>query len=116
MDKMNQFGAATLVISAVFLVVATIFVALRLVSRIFVAQKVTLSDYVMFVGWALVCALSVVIFNATANGLGVREGVRPYWKAPLAKTEYAFTVLYVGRPNDRSEMSRANWSNPRILC
>ena len=107
---------ATLVISAVFLVVATIFMALRLVSRIFVAQKVTLSDYMMFVGWALVYTLSVVIFNIIANGLGVREGVWLYWKALLAKIEYAFTVLYIGRPNDRSEMSRANWSNPRILC
>ena len=112
---MNQFGAATLMISAVFLVVTTIFVALCLVSRIFVARKVTLSDYMMFVGWALVYTLSVVIFNITANRLGVREGVRLYWKGPLAKTEYTFTVLYIGRPNDPNRMSRANWSNTRIL-
>ena len=46
---------------AAFLVAATIFVALRLVSRIFVARKVTLSDHMMFASWALVCALSVAI-------------------------------------------------------
>lgn len=94
---MNQFGGATLLISAVFLLVATIFVALRLVSRIFVARKITLSDYVLCVGWALVCILSVAIFSAAVNGLGVREGVLPEWKQPLARAEYAFTVFYVRR-------------------
>lgn len=91
---MNQFSIAVLVVSAVFLTVTTIVVVLRLVSRILVARKITLSDSVMFVGWVLVCALSVASFNATANGLGVREGVRPEWKQPLAKAQYAFTVLY----------------------
>jgi hypothetical protein len=95
---MNQFGAAVVVISAVFLAVATVFVALRLASRIFLARKITLSDYVMFVGWALVCAVSGAIFYATANGLGLREGVRPECRQPLAKAEYTFTVLYVCRP------------------
>jgi hypothetical protein len=77
-------------------------VALRLVSRILLARKINLSDSVMFVGWALVCALSVASFNA-ANGLGVREGVRPERKQPLAKAQYAFTVLYVGCRTDLVE-------------
>jgi hypothetical protein len=99
---MNMFGATTLVISAVFLGVATLFMALRLVSRHFVARKITLSDYVMLVGWVLVCALSVAIFIAAANGVGFQEGdVRPEWERPLAKAQYAFMVLYVGRPRSR---------------
>jgi len=77
-------------------------VALRLVSRIFVAGKVTLSDYVMVVGWALVLGLSVAIFYATANGAGVRVGLTLEQRQRLAKAEYAFTVLYVGRPSIRT--------------
>lgn len=95
---MKHFGVSVLVISAVFLAVATMFVVLRFVSRIFVAGKITLSDCIMFVGWALVSALSVAIFYATTKGLGLREGVLIVWREPLAKAEYAFTVLYVRRP------------------
>lgn len=98
---MKQFGTSVLVISTVFLAVATVFVALRLVSRIFVARKVTLSDYIMLVSWVLVSALSVAIIYATTKGLGLREGVLIEWREPLAKAEYAFTVLYVGRPTVR---------------
>jgi hypothetical protein len=103
---MNKLGAAALEISAVFLGVATIFIALRLVSRIFVARKITLSDYVMVVGWALACSLSVAIFIATANGLGLQEeDVRPEWEQPLAKAQYAFMVLYVGLPRSQRDIS-----------
>ncbi|KIN03283.1 hypothetical protein OIDMADRAFT_40863 [Oidiodendron maius Zn] len=91
---MDQFVLATLVTPIVFLAVATIFVALRLISRLLVAHRITLSDYLMLVGWALTCSLSAVIMFATTKGIGLREGVLPEWKVPLAKTEYVFTVLY----------------------
>jgi hypothetical protein len=93
---MDQFGVAILVTAIVFLAVATIFVALRLMSRLFMAHEITLSEYVMFVGWALMCSLSAVIIFGTTEGIGLREGVLPQWKVPLAKVEYVFTVLYVG--------------------
>jgi hypothetical protein len=93
---MNQLRMATIIVSAVFLGMATTFMALRLLSRIFVARTILLSDYVMLVGWALVCALSVAIFIGTANGAGLPEGDRPGSEVTLAKAQYAFTVLYVG--------------------
>jgi hypothetical protein len=103
---MDQFGVAILVTTIVFLGVATIFVALRWMSRFFVAHKITLSDYVMLVGWALMCSLSAVIIFATTKGIGLRGGVLPQWKVPLAKAEYVFTVLYVGRPTIFKGMSQ----------
>lgn len=92
----SPLGMIALVISAVFLGLATVFVALRFVSRIFVTRKVALSDYVMLAAWVLACSLSVAIFIAATRGLGLKGGVPPEWARPLAKTQYAFMVLYVG--------------------
>jgi hypothetical protein len=92
----SQLGMSALVISAVFLGLATVFVALRFVSRIFVTGNVALSDYVMLAAWVLACSLSVAIFIAATRGLGLKGGVPPEWARALAKTQYAFMVLYVG--------------------
>jgi hypothetical protein len=89
---MNPPSVSVVVISAVFLAVATTFTALRLVSRTFVAGKVPLSDYVMVVGWVLVALLSAFIFYAVPHGAGIQEGVLPEWRQPLARAQYAFTV------------------------
>ena len=94
---MDQLGSATLVITAVFFGVSSIFLALRLASRIFVAHNITLSDRVMLVGWVLVCSLSVAIFVASGKGVGLQEELPPEWVQTLAKAQYAFMVLYVGR-------------------
>jgi hypothetical protein len=92
----SQLGTTALVISAVFLGLATVFVALRFVSRIFVTRKIALSDYVMLAAWVLACNLSVAIFIAATKGLGLQKGIPPEWERPLAKVQYAFMVLYVG--------------------
>jgi hypothetical protein len=91
---MNPFSVSVVLVSAVFLAVSTIFMALRLVARSFVVRKVTLSDYVMIVGWVIVSLLSAFIFYSAPHGLGVQEGVLPEWREPLAKAQYAFTILY----------------------
>lgn len=40
-----------LTVSIVFFVIATVFVALRFISRIFIVQKVALHDYLMLLAW-----------------------------------------------------------------
>lgn len=40
-----------LVVSIVFFVLASVFVALRFVSRIWIVRKVTLHDYLMLLAW-----------------------------------------------------------------
>jgi hypothetical protein len=47
----------TLGVSITFFVIASIFVALRFVSRIFVVRKVGLHDYLMLVAWVRCCSL-----------------------------------------------------------
>lgn len=45
-----------LVVSVIFFALATVFVALRFVSRIFVVRRVGLHDYLMLLAWVC-CAL-----------------------------------------------------------
>lgn len=45
---------ATLGVSITFFVIASVFVALRFISRIFIVRRVGLHDYLMLVAW--VCA------------------------------------------------------------
>lgn len=92
---MNQFGEADVIVNAVFLALATLFLALRCTSRIHIAHRVTRSDYAMLIGWVLVCALSAANIYSTTKGLGFREGVLESWRHPLARAEYVFAVLYV---------------------
>lgn len=92
---MNQFGEADVIVNAVFLALATLFLALRFTSRVHIAHRLTISDYAMLIGWALVCALSAANIYSTTKGLGLREGVLKSWRNPLARAEYAFAVLYV---------------------
>jgi hypothetical protein len=92
---MNQFGEANVIVNAVFLALATLFLALRFISRMHIAHRLTRSDYAMLIGWVFVCALSVAHIYSTTKGLGLREGVQKSWRNPLARAEYAFAVLYV---------------------
>lgn len=54
---MHSRQHATLGVSITFFVIATLFVALRFVSRIFVVRKVGLHDYLMLVAWVRGCFL-----------------------------------------------------------
>ncbi|RAL05755.1 putative MFS monosaccharide transporter [Aspergillus ibericus CBS 121593] len=84
-----------LVVSIVFFVIATVFVALRFVSRIFIVQKVALHDYLMLLAWVLDFGFSFSLFYATRQGLGLHDvDIRPDQRSGLNRADYAFTVLY----------------------
>ena len=51
---MQTHRPATLGVSITFFVIASVFVALRFISRIFIVRRVGLHDYLMLVAW--VCA------------------------------------------------------------
>jgi len=77
------------------LVLATVFVALRMVSRFGIVKRVTLDDYFMLLAWAISCGLSAAICYGTSVGLGRHQDDIPYaWNTPLKKSEYVFSVLY----------------------
>ncbi|XRM47309.1 hypothetical protein ABZX51_010295 [Aspergillus tubingensis] len=84
-----------LTVSIVFFVIATVFVALRFISRIFIVQKVALHDYLMLLAWVLDFGFSFSLFYATHKGLGLHDSdIREDQRAGLNRADYAFTVLY----------------------
>lgn len=70
---MQSRRPATLGVSITFFVIASIFVALRFVSRIFVVRRVGLHDYLMLFAW--VCRVLVPASSRArgASWIGSRE-------------------------------------------
>lgn len=93
---MQDHRADVLVVSIIFFVIATVFVALRFVSRIFVVRKVGLHDHLMSLAWVIDFGFSFSLFYATHKGLGLHDyDIEVHDRAGLNKANYAFTVLYV---------------------
>ncbi|KAL4740356.1 major facilitator superfamily domain-containing protein [Aspergillus similis] len=84
-----------LVVSIVFFSLATIFVALRFVSRIWVVRRLALHDYLMLLAWLIDLGFSTALFYATKKGLGLHDVDIPVAaRSALSSANYAFTVLY----------------------
>ncbi|PKX93144.1 putative MFS monosaccharide transporter [Aspergillus novofumigatus IBT 16806] len=84
-----------LVVSIIFFALATVFVALRFVSRIFVVRRVGLHDYLMLLAWLIDFGFSFSLFYATSKGLGLHDyDIPPDDRTGLNRADYAFTVLY----------------------
>ena len=93
---MQDRRAEVLVVSIIFFVIATLFVALRFISRIFVVRKVGLHDHLMSLAWVIDFGFSFSLFYATHKGLGLHDhDIEIHDRASLTKADYAFTVLYV---------------------
>ncbi|KAJ5812315.1 Major facilitator superfamily domain general substrate transporter [Penicillium riverlandense] len=92
---MQDRRSLVLGVSVPFFVIASIFVALRFVSRIFVVRKVALHDYLMLLAWLIDFGFSFSLFYATSKGLGLHADAIPRADEPgLNRANYAFTVLY----------------------
>ncbi|KAL1998463.1 hypothetical protein VTN02DRAFT_6125 [Thermoascus thermophilus] len=92
---MEDRRAPVLVVSITIFVVATLFVALRFLSRLAVVKRVGLHDYLMLLAWLIDFGFSFSLFYATSKGLGLHEvDIRPEAHPALHRAEYAFTVLY----------------------
>ncbi|KAJ5133968.1 Major facilitator superfamily domain general substrate transporter [Penicillium atrosanguineum] len=92
---MQSRQPTTLGVSISFFVIASVFVALRFVSRIFVVRKIGLHDWLMLVAWVIDFGFSFSLFYATKNGLGLHaKDIPPENEDALNKANYAFTVLY----------------------
>ncbi|KAF7589654.1 hypothetical protein BBP40_003988 [Aspergillus hancockii] len=84
-----------LVVSIVFFVIASIFVALRFVSRVFIVKKVGLHDWLMLLAWIIDFGFSFSLFYATSKGLGLHDDDIDFnARYSLTRANYAFTVLY----------------------
>lgn len=85
-----------LVVTSTTLAAATLFVAMRLVSRVGIVKHTTWDDYVIVLGWALAFACSFATAYATGKGLGMVDAdIKVEWKGSLIRCEYVLSVLYV---------------------
>jgi fucose permease len=88
-------GPVTLAVTVTMLILATVFVFFRFVTRIWIVRKVYLDDWLILVAWALAVGFSASICEGTGVGLGLHEvDIAVGDHGPLRKAEYSFSVLY----------------------
>jgi hypothetical protein len=89
-------GQAVFIVTTTTFVLASIFVAARLVSRFGIVRNRTWDDWFMILAWTIAFGLSFAIDYGTSKGLGRRDADIPdSWLPGLRRSEYAFTILYV---------------------
>ncbi|TPX15789.1 uncharacterized protein E0L32_000123 [Thyridium curvatum] len=88
-------GPAVFAVTTATLVLATVFVAARLVCRIGIVRRVSWDDYFIILAWILAFGLSFTINYGTRKGLGRHDDDIPDQdQGALRKSEYAFSILY----------------------
>ncbi|CAI7564124.1 unnamed protein product [Penicillium glandicola] len=86
---------ATLGVSITFFSIATVFVALRFISRVFVVRKIGLHDWLMLVAWIIDFGFSFSLFFAVRKGLGLHSSeIKTEDELAFNTADYIFTVLY----------------------
>ncbi|KAI9880983.1 MAG: hypothetical protein M1830_009477 [Pleopsidium flavum] len=95
LDAVQNRGPVVLAVTTALLVASSIFVILRLVSRIGIVRRISWDDYFIVLAWLIAFGFSFSICWGTSVGLGRHEvDVEPEWRSSLKKSEYAFSVLY----------------------
>ncbi|RFU26944.1 hypothetical protein B7463_g9380, partial [Scytalidium lignicola] len=88
-------GPTVLAVTTTTIVLASVFVIARLISRFCIVRSHTWDDYWMILAWVLAIGLSFSINYGTSKGLGRHTtDIPPQWVAPLKKSEYVFSILY----------------------
>jgi fucose permease len=86
---------ATLAVTIATLVVCTIFVFFRFLTRTWIVRKIQFDDWFILAAWLVAVGFSVSICIGTAYGLGLHSAnIKPGSEVSLRKAEYAFSVLY----------------------
>ncbi|WWC88245.1 uncharacterized protein L201_003151 [Kwoniella dendrophila CBS 6074] len=86
---------AILVVTIIMTVLATIFVAMRMISKAWVVRKVMWDDYITLLAWVFFVALATAVMVGARSGLGkVGLEIQPHWVGPLRRATYVFTVFY----------------------
>jgi fucose permease len=88
-------AAPVLAVSVALIVLATIFVFFRMVSRGAIVKKIALDDYFMMIAWCIAFGLTMSVIWGTRYGLGRhQQNIPPEWRSTLKKCNYVFSVLY----------------------
>ncbi|RSH85420.1 hypothetical protein EHS25_004816 [Saitozyma podzolica] len=95
MEVLNNRGPTVFVVTIVLIILATVFIVLRLISKWGVTRKATSDDFVVIIAWLFAIGLSASIMIGTQIGLGAPDSeILPQWYDPLKRCVYSFTVLY----------------------
>lgn len=87
---------AVQVATTVTIVIAFVFVALRMISRTFITRHTTWDDYMMVLAWIIAFGGSLTILLAARKGLGLMDAeLKPEWIPSLKKFGYIYSILYV---------------------
>lgn len=82
-------------VSIALLVIATVFVVFRMISRAAIVKKIALDDYFMGIAWVIAAGMTMSVIWGTRYGLGRHmEDIPPGWLPTLKKFNYVFSVLY----------------------
>ena len=82
-------------VTIAMIVICTLFVGFRMISRAAIVKKIALDDYLIMLAWAIAVGLSAAICFGCAWGLGRHEeNIPPEWQQTLRKADYVFSVLY----------------------
>ncbi|OBT63173.1 hypothetical protein VE03_07852 [Pseudogymnoascus sp. 23342-1-I1] len=74
---------------------AFVFVALRMISRIFITRHTTWDDYMMVIAWIIALGGSLVILLAAQSGFGLMDvDLKPEWIPSLKRYGYVYSILY----------------------
>ena len=85
-----------MVVTIVTISIAFTFVALRMISQIFITKNSGWDDYLMVVAWIIAFGGSLTIVLGAQKGLGLLNvDIKPEWMEPLNKYAYAYSILYV---------------------
>ena len=89
-------GPAVFAVTVATLVLATVFVAARVVCRTWIVRNNSWDDKIMMLAWLIAFFLSFTICYGVHNGLGRHDANIDDEKWPkLRRCEYVFSILYV---------------------
>lgn len=96
----SSLGSLVLTVTITLLLLTTLVIIMRFISRRMIMRKLSLDDWLMLLAWALIIGLSISIILAAYSGLGLHSNqVQHQQKVNLKKEIYAFSVLFVFQPS-----------------
>ncbi|KAI4592153.1 hypothetical protein KJ359_011481 [Pestalotiopsis sp. 9143b] len=88
-------GPSVFIVTTTTLVLASVFVAARLYTRLAIVRQFSWDDWFIILAWALAFAVGLTIDLGTKYGLGRHDSdINADDWDPLRRCEYAFSVLY----------------------
>ena len=96
----SSLGSLVLTVTITLLLLTTLVIIMRFISRRVIKRKFSLDDWLMLLAWALIVGLSISIVLAAFSGLGLHSNqLQHQQKVNLKKVIYAVSVLYVLQPS-----------------